>query len=164
MKPGRYLAGRTRRECYTLDMKERESLIAEVESEVRLTAYALGFDRLDPTVRSALRAVPRHAFVPPDQRALAYANHPLPIGRGQTISQPYIVAIMSHLLRASAGERVLELGTGCGYQAAVLAAMGLAVYTIEIVPELAAQARLRLAELGYDQVQVRTGDGWDGWP
>ncbi|WP_295450127.1 protein-L-isoaspartate(D-aspartate) O-methyltransferase [uncultured Thiodictyon sp.] len=145
-------------------MKERESLIAEVESEVRLTASALGFDRLDPAVRAALLAVPRHAFVPPGQRALAYADHPLPIGRGQTISQPYIVAIMSQLLRVGAGERVLELGTGCGYQAAVLAAMGLDVYTIEIVQELAAGARMRLAELGYDRVQVQTGDGWHGWP
>jgi protein-L-isoaspartate(D-aspartate) O-methyltransferase len=145
-------------------MKERELLIAEVESEVRLTASALGFDCLDPAVRAALLAVPRHAFVPPGQRAQAYADHPLPIGRGQTISQPYIVAIMSQLLRASTGERVLELGTGCGYQAAVLAAMGLDVYTIEIVPELAAAARMRLTELRYDRVQVRTGDGWHGWP
>lgn len=142
----------------------RASLIAEIESEVRQTRQALGFDRLAPAVRAALSAVPRHAFVPPAQRDLAYANHPLPIGNGQTISQPYIVAIMSQLLQCGAGERVLELGTGCGYQAAVLAAMGLAVYTVEIVPELAQRARTTLLELGYDQVQVRTGDGWQGWP
>ncbi len=142
----------------------RESLIAEIESEVRHTRQELGFDRLAPAVRAALSAVPRHAFVPPAQRDLAYANHPLPIGSGQTISQPYIVAIMSQLLQCGAGERVLEIGTGCGYQAAVLAAMGLAVYSMEIVLELAQRARTTLAELGYDQVQVRTGDGWQGWP
>lgn len=145
-------------------MKDRESLIAEVESEVRWTASALGFDQLAPAVRAALLAVPRHAFVPPEQRDLAYADHPLPIGQGQTISQPYIVAIMSQLLHVRGGERVFELGTGSGYQAAVLAAMGLHVYTLEIVPELAQRARLALAELGYDQVQVRVGDGWAGWP
>ncbi len=142
----------------------REALLAEVEAEVRFTAPALGFDQLTPAVRAALAEVPRHAFVPPQQRDLAYLDHPLPIGRGQTISQPYIVAIMSQLLGVGAGDRVLELGTGSGYQAAVLAAMGLAVYTIEIVPELAEQARKTLAALGYDQVQVRAGDGWGGWP
>ncbi len=141
-----------------------DSLIAEIEFEVRQTSQALGFDRLVPAVRAALCEVPRHAFVPPAQRGLAYANHPLPIGDGQTISQPYIVAIMSQLLRCRAGERVLELGTGSGYQAAVLAAMGLEVYTVEIVPELAERARTTLTELGYDQVQVRTGDAWQGWP
>ena len=145
-------------------MKTIESMIAEVESEVRMTADTLGFDHLSPAVLAALRAVPRHAFVPPEDRDLAYANHPLPIGKGQTISQPYIVAIMSQLLGLAAGERVLELGTGCGYQAAVLAAMGLEVYTIEIVSELAQLARRTLAGLGYDQVQVRAGDAWDGWP
>ncbi len=142
----------------------RETLLAEVEAEVRFTARALGFDQLTPAVRAALAEVPRHSFVPPEQRELAYLDYPLPIGRGQTISQPYIVAIMSQLLGVTAGDRVLELGTGSGYQAAVLAAMGLAVYTIEIVPELADQAHRTLASLGYDQVQVRAGDGWGGWP
>jgi protein-L-isoaspartate(D-aspartate) O-methyltransferase len=142
----------------------REALIAEIEADVRLTAHELGFSRLDPAVIEALRSVPRHAFVPEWQLELAYGNHPLPIGAGQTISQPYIVAIMSQLLRVGKGDRVFELGTGSGYQAAVLAAMGVEVYTVEIVAELAERARQTLDDLGYDRVQVRAGDGWLGWP
>ncbi|MGE5154704.1 MAG: protein-L-isoaspartate(D-aspartate) O-methyltransferase [Bdellovibrio bacteriovorus] len=142
----------------------REALIAEIEADVRLTAHELGFSRLDPAVLAALRAVPRHAFVPEWQQDLAYGNHPLPIGAGQTISQPYIVAIMSQMLGVGQGDRVFELGTGSGYQAAVLAAMGVEVYTVEIVPELADRARRTLDALGYDRVQVRAGDGWLGWP
>jgi protein-L-isoaspartate(D-aspartate) O-methyltransferase len=142
----------------------REALIAEVEADVRLTADTLGFSRLSPEVLAALRAVPRHAFVPELQRDLAYGNYPLPIGGGQTISQPYIVAVMSQMLGVAAGDRVFELGTGSGYQAAVLAAMGVEVYTVEIVPTLAERAAQTLAGLGYDKVQVRTGDGWLGWP
>ncbi len=142
----------------------REALIAEIEADVRLTAHELGFSRLDPAVIAALRSVPRHAFVPEWQQDLAYGNHPLPIGAGQTISQPYIVAIMSQLLGVGQGDRVFELGTGSGYQAAMLAAMGVEVYTVEIVPELADHARETLDSLGYDKVQVRAGDGWLGWP
>lgn len=142
----------------------REALIAEIEADVRLTASELGFSRLEPAVVEALRSVPRHAFVPEWQQDLAYGNHPLPIGAAQTISQPYIVAIMSQLLGVGPGDRVFELGTGSGYQAAVLAAMGVAVYTVEIVPELAEHARKTLEGLGYDRVQVRVGDGWLGWP
>ena len=142
----------------------REALIAEVEADVRVTAGSLGFSRLSPEVLAALRAVPRHAFVPEQQRDLAYGNHPLPIGGGQTISQPYIVAVMSQMLGVGAGDRVFELGTGSGYQAAVLAAMGVEVYTVEIVPELAEQAAEILTGLGYDKVHVRAGDGWLGWP
>jgi protein-L-isoaspartate(D-aspartate) O-methyltransferase len=147
------------------DMKvQRDALVAEVESDVRDTADALGFSRLAPEVIAALREVPRHAFVPADQQALAYRNHPLPIGGGQTISQPFIVAIMSQLLGVGPGDRVFELGTGSGYQAAVLAAMGVEVYTVEIVPELAGRAERTLAELGYEGVHIRMGDGWLGWP
>jgi protein-L-isoaspartate(D-aspartate) O-methyltransferase len=147
------------------DMKaERDALIEEIESNVLATADSLGFSRLAPEVLAALREVPRHAFVPPDQQALAYRNHPLPIGGGQTISQPYIVAIMSQLLGVGPGDRVFELGTGSGYQAAVLAAMGAEVYTVEIVPELASRAARTLAGLGYAGVHVRAGDGWLGWP
>lgn len=142
----------------------REALIAEIEADVRLTADTLGFSRLDPAVIEALRSVPRHLFVPEWQQDLAYGNHPLPIGAGQTISQPYIVAVMSQLLRVGRGDRVFELGTGSGYQAAVLAAMGVEVYTVEIVPELAERARQTLQDLGYDGVRVRAGDGWLGWP
>ena len=142
----------------------REALIAEVEADVRMTADSLGFSRLDPAVIEALRRVPRHAFVPEWEQDLAYGNHPLPIGAGQTISQPYIVAIMSQMLRVGPGDRVFELGTGSGYQAAILAAMGVDVYTVEIVPELAERARETLEALDFDRVQVRAGDGWLGWP
>ena len=143
---------------------ERQRLLEKIEAEVRMTAPELGFARLDPRVAEAMLRVPRHAFVPSAQRALAYANHPPPIGSGQTISQPYIVAIMSQLLDVGPGDRVFELGTGSGYQAAVLADMGVEVYSVEIVPELAERAVANLQAAGYPQVQVRAGDGWLGWP
>jgi protein-L-isoaspartate(D-aspartate) O-methyltransferase len=143
---------------------ERQRLVEKIEAEVRMTAPELGFARLDPRVADAMLRVPRHAFVPSAQRALAYANHPLPIGGGQTISQPYIVAIMSQLLDVGPGDRVFELGTGSGYQAAVLAAMGVDVYSVEIVPQLAERAVANLDAAGFPQVQVRAGDGWLGWP
>ncbi len=120
-------------------------------------------DVTDPIVLQAMRRVPRHEFVPPEYLDQSYANHPLPIGYGQTISQPFIVAYMSENLELKPGDRVLEIGTGSGYQAAILADMGMEVYSIEIVPELAAEAEARLKRLGYD-VQVRAGDGYYGWP
>jgi len=115
-------------------------------------------------VLDAMRKVPRHLFVPEMMRPHAYDDAPLPIGEGQTISQPYIVAIMSDLLGAGRGSRVLEIGTGSGYQAAVLAEMGAEVFTIEIVESLAAGAKERLARLGYGSVRCRAGDGYRGWP
>jgi protein-L-isoaspartate(D-aspartate) O-methyltransferase len=119
----------------------------------------------DPDVLRAMRAVPRHEFVPADLQAQAYEDHPLPIGYGQTISQPYIVAWMTELLELKPGEKVLEIGTGSGYQAAVLAELGsVEVYSIEIVPELATSAGQRLQELGYAGVHVRQADGYYGWP
>jgi len=142
----------------------REAMILEIEAEVRFTSDQIGFSRLEPAVIEALRSVPRHELVPPMERDLAYLNQPLPIGLGQTISQPYIVAIMSQLLRVGPGDRIFELGTGSGYQAAVLAAMGVEVYTVEIVPDLAQRAAGTLAALGYKGVHVRAGDGWQGWP
>ena len=111
-----------------------------------------------------MRAVPRHRFVPPDIVGSAYEDHPLPIGHEQTISQPYIVAAMTEMLRPQPGHSVLEVGTGSGYQAAVLSAIVKEVFTIEIVPELADHARRVLAAEGYTNVQVRTGDGYKGWP
>jgi len=117
----------------------------------------------DAAVLSALRTVPRHRFVPPDLIDQAYADHPLPIGYGQTISQPYIVALMSEALQVHPGDKVLEIGTGSAYQAAVLAELGAETYTIEIIPELANQAADRLQELGYTEVQVRNADGYFGW-
>ncbi|HXI03533.1 MAG TPA: protein-L-isoaspartate(D-aspartate) O-methyltransferase, partial [Candidatus Saccharimonadales bacterium] len=118
----------------------------------------------DPRVLAAMRAVPRHLFVPGNVARLAYADHPLPIGSGQTISQPYIVAAMTELLEVEPGEKILEIGTGSGYQAAVLAAMGAEVYTIEIVEPLGVEARRRLEDLGYAGVRTRIGDGYRGWP
>lgn len=145
--------------------EQRDQLVDEIEHDVRETSVYLGTDRLDPRVLTAIGSVPRERFVPTGLRHQAYRNAPLPIGGGQTISQPYIVAVMSHLLKLPAdGGRVFELGTGSGYQAAVLAAMGAEVYSVEIVPELAARAAELLAELGYGQVHVRAGDGYLGWP
>src|SRR5262249_33732072 len=117
----------------------------------------------DPRVLAAMRAVPRHAFVDARFRDAAYDDTPLPIEANQTISQPYIVAFMSELAHVAPGQKVLEVGTGSGYQAAVLAALGARVYSIEIVPELATNARARLHALGYP-VDVRQGDGYAGWP
>jgi protein-L-isoaspartate(D-aspartate) O-methyltransferase len=118
----------------------------------------------DPRTLAAMRKVPRHLFVPPALEREAYADHPLPIGHAQTISQPYIVAFMTEALGLRGGEKVLEVGTGSGYQAAVLAEIAATVYTIEIVTPLADEARARLARLGYRNVQVRAGDGYQGWP
>ena len=121
-------------------------------------------DITEPRVISAMRRVPRDRFVPPDQSARAYEDRPLPIGYRQTISQPYIVAYMTQALRLTPDAKVLEVGTGSGYQAAVLAELAATVHTIEIVPELANRARDTLTELGYTNVQVRQGDGYAGWP
>ncbi|HET7292224.1 MAG TPA: protein-L-isoaspartate(D-aspartate) O-methyltransferase [Vicinamibacteria bacterium] len=118
----------------------------------------------DPRTLQAMRKVERHLFVPPASMADAYEDHPLPIGHGQTISQPYIVAFMTEALRLQGGETVLEIGTGSGYQAAVLAQIAAKVYTIEIVEALAAESRERLARLGYPSVSVQAGDGYLGWP
>jgi len=118
----------------------------------------------DPLTLAALRKVPRHEFVPEGSAREAYGDFPLPIGHGQTISQPYIVAFMTEALGLRGGENVLEIGTGSGYQSAVLAEIAGRVHTIEIVPELAEQARARLARLGYRKVEVRAGDGYLGWP
>ncbi|MFB6207014.1 MAG: protein-L-isoaspartate(D-aspartate) O-methyltransferase [Haloglomus sp.] len=118
----------------------------------------------DEAVADALRSVPRHAFVPEGRRDSAYADRPLPIGDGQTISAPHMVGIMTELLDAGAGDRVLEIGTGCGYHAAVTAELGAEVYSVEYVPRLARAAREQLSELGYDDVHVRQGDGHEGWP
>ena len=117
-----------------------------------------------PEVLRAMAVVQRHRFVPEALRSKAYRDTPLPIGQGQTISQPYIVALMSELLDLKPGHRVLEIGTGSGYQAAVLAEMGAEVYTIEIISELGLRAEAVLAELGYSNVKVRIGDGYLGWP
>ena len=127
--------------------------------------YIEGAGVSDAEVLRAMRAVPRQEFVPTEYLGQAYENHPLPIGYGQTISQPYIVGWMTELLELQPGERVLEIGTGSGYQAAILAELGFVdVYSIEIVPALAESATARLEALGYDEIQIRGGDGYYGWP
>ena len=142
----------------------RERLLEEIALDYRETADYTGLRAMSRAVRRALGKVPREAFVDAEDADQAYVNRPLSIGHGQTISQPYIVALMSDLLEVDAGDRVLEIGTGSGYQAAVLAELGAEVYTIEIVAPLGEQARQRLAGLGYEQVHVRVGDGNLGWP
>jgi len=141
-----------------------QRLLDEIRDEVRDTRELTGRPVLDARVLEALRGVPRHMFVPDDLQASAYVNHPLPIGHGQTISQPYIVALMSDLIQPRAGDVVLEVGTGSGYQAAILARLVKQVYSLEIIEELAAQARVRLQRLGCDNVEVRAGNGRFGWP
>ncbi|MFC1869566.1 protein-L-isoaspartate(D-aspartate) O-methyltransferase [Thermodesulfobacteriota bacterium] len=118
----------------------------------------------DPRVIKAMKKVPRHRFVPAKNRVLSYGDYPLPIGKGQTISQPYIVAFMTEALELSAEDRVLEIGTGSGYQAAILAELVKEVYTIEIVPELGRRAQKTLEELKYVNIRVKIGDGYKGWP
>jgi len=118
----------------------------------------------DPAVLTAMSIVPRHRFVPAVYQTMAYEDRPLPIGHGQTISQPYIVARMSELLALKKGARVLEVGTGSGYQAAVLAETGAKVFSIEIIAALGAEAKKLLGALGYGNVQVKIGDGYQGWP
>lgn len=143
---------------------ERSALLTEIERNVRATSDYLSRRKLDERVMAAMAGVPRHEFVPAEIRRLAYANRPLPIGYGQTISQPYIVAIMTDLLEPAAGCRALEVGTGSGYQAAVLAKVCDKVYTLEIIEPLGKQGAARLKRLGYDNVEVRIGDGYYGWP
>ncbi|MEN8206307.1 MAG: protein-L-isoaspartate(D-aspartate) O-methyltransferase [Pseudomonadota bacterium] len=141
----------------------RQNLVDIIEQDVRDTSLYLDKKALDPRVMSALGKVPRHEFVPAEQRKNAYRNRPLPIGYGQTISQPYIVALMTDLIKPQADDRVLELGTGSGYQAAILAELTGQVYSIEIIEALGKQAAERLSQRGYDNVTLRIGDGYYGW-
>jgi protein-L-isoaspartate(D-aspartate) O-methyltransferase len=121
-------------------------------------------DVCDEQVLGAVSRVERHRFIPEDARSESYEDHPVPIGYGQTISQPYIVGFMTQALDVEPHHRVLEIGTGCGYQTAVLAELAREVFSIEVVPDLAAHARATLTELGYANVHLRVGDGYDGWP
>jgi len=143
---------------------QRARLADEVVAYMRATRVDTGRDRLSDCVERAMRTVPRHRFVPAELAPDAYRNQPLPIGHGQTISQPFIVALMTDLAEPAPASRVLEVGTGSGYQAAVLAQCAARVYSIEIVAPLAERARGLLRELGYDNVEVRIGDGYKGWP
>lgn len=143
--------------------KQREKLIKVIEREVKKTAEYLRKDSLDKRVIEAIRSVPRHKFVPFYRRLDAYENRPLPIGHGQTISQPYIVAIMTDLLNLEPSDRVLEIGTGSGYQAAILAEIVKEVYSVEVIEPLGLEAEKRLNQLGYKNIKTRIADGYYGW-
>jgi protein-L-isoaspartate(D-aspartate) O-methyltransferase len=141
----------------------RARMVAEIGAMASETAAETGRPKFGDAVMAAMGKVPRHRFVPWMQQSFAYENRPLPIGEGQTISQPYIVALMTDLLDPKPTDRVLEVGTGSGYQAAVLAELVAKVYTIEIVEPLAKRAMRTLEQLGYGNIEVRIGDGYNGW-
>ncbi len=143
--------------------KKRAAMINVIEQDVRAGYVALEEGELDDEVTKALGRVPRHKFIPQHLRQAAYQNRPLPIGHGQTISQPYIVAIMTHLLHVDKNDRVLEIGTGSGYQVAVLAELVKKVYSIEIIEPLGKQAENLLQRLGYENIELAIGDGYYGW-
>jgi protein-L-isoaspartate(D-aspartate) O-methyltransferase len=143
--------------------RQRENMIRAIEADVNATSIYIKKEALDPRVMEAMNTVPRHALVPINQRSDAYLNRPLPIGYGQTISQPYIVAIMTDLLNPQPEHKILEVGTGSGYQAAILSRLVRQVYTIEVIEALGKRAKVDLAELGYDNIQTQIGDGYYGW-
>jgi protein-L-isoaspartate(D-aspartate) O-methyltransferase len=142
----------------------RRNMLAEIEAEAVLTANYTGRAVFGVPVMDAVGRVPRHEFVPVELQPYAYLNRPLPIGFEKTVSQPYIVALMTDVLDLRPGDIVLEIGTGAGYQAAILAELVNRVYTIDIIGELAAGAERRLKRLGYDAIEVRVGNGYYGWP
>ncbi|MEA3195916.1 MAG: protein-L-isoaspartate(D-aspartate) O-methyltransferase [Betaproteobacteria bacterium] len=142
----------------------RERMLAEIDATYAETRSETGLAAMSPAVRRAMAKVERDRLIPDGQRDLAYRNHPLPIGSGQTISQPYIVALSADLLQLNSNSTVLDVGTGSGYQAAVLAEIAAKVYSVEIIESLARQAAKRLEELGYGNIEVRIGDGYQGWP
>ncbi len=139
-------------------------LLSQIAADARETRHYTGRGKFDAAVMDAMSSVPRHKFIDHYDRRSAYINRPLPIGHGQTISQPFIVALMTDLLNPQQDHRVLEIGTGSGYQAAVLAELVDQVYSIEIIPDLAESARERLQVLGFDNVSIKIGDGFFGWP
>jgi len=145
-------------------MPDNAALLAEIETEMRVTAGWTGRAQLSPRVAAALAKVHREVFVAHGSEHAAYENRPLPIGCGQTISQPYIVALMTELLDLNPNDKVLEVGTGSGYQAAVLAELTDQVYSIEVIPELARRAASAVATEGYHNIKLRTGNGALGWP
>lgn len=141
-----------------------EEMLATIEAECALSAGYTGIGAIRPEVMAAMATVPRDEFVPPEMKPHAFANNALPIGAGQTISQPFIVALMTELLNPEKDDVILEVGTGSGYQAAVLAGLVRRVYSLDILPDLAQRANERLHRLGYDNVEVRAADGYRGWP
>ena len=144
--------------------EERAAMIEIIEGHARYAPDAVEGGNLDPAVLQAMRTVPRHEFVPEEVRAQAYEDRPVPIGYGQTISQPFIVALMTDLLDLQLNDKDLEVGTGSGYQAAILSPLAGQVYSIEIVPELGATAKSVLERLGYSDIETTVADGYYGWP
>ncbi len=142
----------------------RKMMLADIESETACCEYLTGKASLDPRVMDVMSRVPRHLFVPAGTESFAYENRPLPIGFGKTISQPFIVALMTDLLEIRPDDVILEIGTGLGYQTAVLSRLARKVYSVELIEGLAVQARERLKSLGYDNVEIRIGNGYQGWP
>lgn len=147
-----------------MSKKDVNRMIADIEMEVEYTRSMIGKKALDPRVMEAMREVPREAFVPQELKAFAFDNGPLPIGHGQTISQPYIVALMTDLLQPQPDHTVLEIGTGSGYQTAILSRLVKQVYSIEVVPELSQTAQAVFKKLHYDNIECRIGNGAEGWP
>ncbi|MEI6336413.1 MAG: protein-L-isoaspartate(D-aspartate) O-methyltransferase [Methylococcaceae bacterium] len=145
-------------------MKELQRMLDDIDMEVHLTRHLIGKNALDDRVMAAMKQVPRHEFLPADLLYCAYSNGPVPIGSGQTISQPYMVALMSDLLMTKSADIILEIGTGSGYQTAILSGLVKHVYSVEIITDLATTARKRLHKLGYNNVEVRNEDGYFGWP
>jgi protein-L-isoaspartate(D-aspartate) O-methyltransferase len=145
-------------------MNDLQRMLDDIKMEVNMTRHLIGKNALDDRVMAAMKEVPRHKFLPPNIRFLAYDNGPAPIGAGQTISQPYIVALMTDLLDTEPTDTILEIGTGSGYQAAILSKLVKQVYSLEIIEELATNARRQLKKMGYDNVEIKTGDGNFGWP
>lgn len=145
-------------------MKDVDKMMADIKLEVAITRDMTGRNKLDERVMDAMRKVPREAFVPEHMKHFAFENGPLPIGHNQTISQPYIVALMTDLLESEEDDVVLEIGTGSGYQAAVLSQLVKKVYSLEIIPELSAAAGVCLKDGHYDNIETRTGNGYQGWP
>jgi protein-L-isoaspartate(D-aspartate) O-methyltransferase len=143
--------------------ERRREMVAEIEQSTRETSAHIDREALDPKVMQVIGRVPRHQFVPDERKASAYENRPLPIGYGQTISQPYIVALMTDLLKPEPNHRVLEIGTGSGYQAAILAELTDQVYTLEIIEGLGEQAARRLERIGYQNITCKVADGYYGW-
>jgi protein-L-isoaspartate(D-aspartate) O-methyltransferase len=142
----------------------RAMMVQEILAHAQFAREQIGKDQLDRAVLDALGRVPRHDFVPAQLREYAYADSPLPIGYGKTISQPFIVALMTDLLEMSPSDKVLEIGTGLGYQAAILAELAARIFTVEIVEELFEEASTRLKRLGYKNIELKLGDGHYGWP
>jgi protein-L-isoaspartate(D-aspartate) O-methyltransferase len=149
---------------FSTTKKSMKSMLNEIEREALYTSDQIGKEKLDARVMAAMAKVPRDAFVPGDLKDDAFYNRPLPIGHGQTISQPYIVALMTDLLALKHGYKVLEIGTGSGYQAAILSLLCDTVYSMDVIPPLVESARTVLKKLGYDNVHVRSGNGYLGWP